>query len=205
MEARSDSYNKPLSDDCASKGESEGYLSHPGNRYHGLVSWCCTMFVRRAEKSPSTRKNKLKLEHYWQSHASLAPWFASQHFDAMAAQENLPRLPRKVVFRVLIIGRANAGKTSILQRICDTTESPVIYSVDSSGTRKQVRSPSKCHLSISSSSQIQLEPSMEVRRAYPCRRWLIVTILLAAWPAQHRGRNYLRKSQWLCFPRLPRI
>jgi len=33
----------------------------------------------------------------------------------------------KVKFRVLIIGRANAGKTSILQRVCDTTESPVIY------------------------------------------------------------------------------
>ncbi|KAI9432349.1 hypothetical protein H4582DRAFT_1108027 [Lactarius indigo] len=32
-----------------------------------------------------------------------------------------------VQFRVLIIGRANAGKTSILQRICDTTESPAIY------------------------------------------------------------------------------
>jgi len=29
-------------------------------------------------------------------------------------------------FLVLIIGRANAGKTSILQRVCDTTESPVI-------------------------------------------------------------------------------
>jgi len=168
MEARSDSYNKPLSDDCASKGESEGYLSHPGNRYHGLVSWCCTMFVRRAEKSPSARKNKL--EHYWQSHASLAPWFASQHFDAMATQQNLPRPPTNLKFRVLIIGRANAGKTSILQRVCDT--SPVIYStsVDSSGTRKRVRSPSWWHLSISSSSQVQLEPSMEVRQAYPCQR-----------------------------------
>ncbi|KAH8991818.1 hypothetical protein EDB86DRAFT_3103684, partial [Lactarius hatsudake] len=31
-----------------------------------------------------------------------------------------------IQFRVLIIGRANAGKTSILQRICETTESPVI-------------------------------------------------------------------------------
>ncbi|KAH9023613.1 hypothetical protein EDB85DRAFT_309695 [Lactarius pseudohatsudake] len=36
------------------------------------------------------------------------------------------RIP-EVQFRVLIIGRANAGKTSILQRICETTESPVIY------------------------------------------------------------------------------
>ncbi|KAH9165327.1 hypothetical protein EDB89DRAFT_1832692, partial [Lactarius sanguifluus] len=30
-------------------------------------------------------------------------------------------------FRVLVIGRANAGKTSVLQRICETTESPIIY------------------------------------------------------------------------------
>ncbi|KAH8986670.1 hypothetical protein EDB86DRAFT_3048667 [Lactarius hatsudake] len=36
------------------------------------------------------------------------------------------RIP-EVQFRVLIIGRANAGKTSILKRICETTESPVIY------------------------------------------------------------------------------
>ena len=36
------------------------------------------------------------------------------------------RLP-KIKFRVLIIGRANAGKTSILQRVCDTSDSPVIY------------------------------------------------------------------------------
>jgi len=36
------------------------------------------------------------------------------------------RIPN-IWFRVLIIGRANAGKTSILQRVCDTTESPVIY------------------------------------------------------------------------------
>jgi GTPase SAR1 family protein len=30
-------------------------------------------------------------------------------------------------FRVLIIGRANAGKTTILQRVCDTIEEPEIY------------------------------------------------------------------------------
>src|SRR6267142_546853 len=65
--------------------------------------------------------------------------FHLTHFDAMGAQDNLPRLPRDIKFRVLIIGRANAGKTSILRRACGTTESPVIYSVDSSGTRKQVR------------------------------------------------------------------
>ena len=45
---------------------------------------------------------------------------------SMDTQQHPRRLP-KVQFRVLIIGRANAGKTSILQRVCDTTESPVIY------------------------------------------------------------------------------
>ena len=30
-------------------------------------------------------------------------------------------------FRILIIGRANAGKTTLLQRVCNTTEDPCIY------------------------------------------------------------------------------
>jgi hypothetical protein len=59
--------------------------------------------------------------------------------SAMATQENLPPLPDNLKFRVLIIGRANAGKTSILKRVCDTTESPETYSVDRSGFRKRVR------------------------------------------------------------------
>src|SRR5882672_5405578 len=33
----------------------------------------------------------------------------------------------KIRFRCLIIGRANAGKTTILQRVCNTTEEPVIF------------------------------------------------------------------------------
>ena len=30
-------------------------------------------------------------------------------------------------FRVLVIGRSNAGKTTLLQRVCNTTELPEIY------------------------------------------------------------------------------
>jgi len=30
-------------------------------------------------------------------------------------------------FRVLIIGRANAGKTTILKKVCQTTDNPRIY------------------------------------------------------------------------------
>ena len=30
-------------------------------------------------------------------------------------------------FRILVIGRANAGKTTLLQRVCNTNEDPCIY------------------------------------------------------------------------------
>ena len=30
-------------------------------------------------------------------------------------------------FRILVIGRANAGKTTLLKRVCNTTEDPYIY------------------------------------------------------------------------------
>ncbi|KAH9006717.1 hypothetical protein EDB84DRAFT_1426295, partial [Lactarius hengduanensis] len=44
----------------------------------------------------------------------------------MDTQQPSRRIPN-IKLRVLIIGRANAGKTSILQRVCDTTDSPIIY------------------------------------------------------------------------------
>ncbi|KAH9059282.1 hypothetical protein EDB87DRAFT_1622016 [Lactarius vividus] len=44
----------------------------------------------------------------------------------MNTQQPPRRIP-EIKFRVLIIGRANSGKTSILQRVCDTTDSPIIY------------------------------------------------------------------------------
>jgi septin family protein len=76
------------------------------------------------------------------------------------AQQNLPRVPSDIKFRVLIIGRANAGKTSILQRVCDTTESPEIYSVDSEGVRTLVRSRLLCHCS---SSDLIVSPDSTTR------------------------------------------
>jgi 50S ribosomal subunit-associated GTPase HflX len=44
-----------------------------------------------------------------------------QRRRARNVQELTPR------FRVLIMGRANAGKTTILQRVCNTTEQPKIF------------------------------------------------------------------------------
>ncbi|KAH8978497.1 hypothetical protein EDB86DRAFT_3248967 [Lactarius hatsudake] len=48
----------------------------------------------------------------------------------------------KIRFRVLIIGRANAGKTSILQRVCDTTNSPIIFRRRGRGGKKVTLDPS---------------------------------------------------------------
>src|SRR6267142_912127 len=116
---------------------------------------------------------------YIQSHAAvptsqhlLQVSFSQQHSIQRMGQATsrndtvLPRVPSDIKFRVLIIGRANAGKTSILQRVCDTTENPEIYSVDSEGERTRVRSSFILVLLISSSHQVQqLGPSQEVQQA----------------------------------------
>jgi len=58
---------------------------------------------------------------------------------AIDSQQILPKVPDDLRFRVLIIGRANAGKTSILQRVCDTTDSPEIYRLGPQGERQRVQ------------------------------------------------------------------
>ncbi|KIJ58646.1 hypothetical protein HYDPIDRAFT_141417 [Hydnomerulius pinastri MD-312] len=47
----------------------------------------------------------------------------------MSAPQDLASRAKKRIsrFRILIIGRANAGKTTILQRVCRSTENPEIY------------------------------------------------------------------------------
>ena len=48
--------------------------------------------------------------------------------DIKIQREQVQRLRNRTRrFRVLIIGRANAGKTTILQRVCNTTEQPKIF------------------------------------------------------------------------------
>ena len=43
------------------------------------------------------------------------------NFDYKGIRDKITR------FRILVIGRRNAGKTTILQRVCNTTEQPEIY------------------------------------------------------------------------------
>ena len=53
----------------------------------------------------------------------------SQGAEDIERQQRRARILRKHTehFRVLIIGRANAGKTTILQRVCNTTEQPKMF------------------------------------------------------------------------------
>ncbi|KIK12360.1 hypothetical protein PISMIDRAFT_689543 [Pisolithus microcarpus 441] len=44
--------------------------------------------------------------------------------DPAKAQEHIDRISR---FRILVMGRANAGKTTILQRVCNTTDQPEVF------------------------------------------------------------------------------
>ena len=75
----------------------------------------------------------------------------------MDTQQPPHRLP-EIKFRVLIIGRANAGKTSILQKVCDTTKSPVIYRGTGGGRKRFCYSADF----VSRLDPIKLDPSIEV-------------------------------------------
>jgi hypothetical protein len=95
---------------------------------------------------------------------------------------NPHRLPPKINFRVLIIGRANAGKTSILQKVCNATDSPVVWRGD-----EEVRSLFIIIAGVVSLlHKVQLEPSMDVGDTSNASLWLFL-ILELAWRAQHPG------------------
>ena len=46
------------------------------------------------------------------------------HLDPVTVRKHFDRIGR---FRILVIGRSNAGKTTLLQRVCNTTELPEVF------------------------------------------------------------------------------
>ena len=46
------------------------------------------------------------------------------HMDPETIRKHFDRIGR---FRILVIGRSNAGKTTLLQRVCNTTELPEVF------------------------------------------------------------------------------
>ncbi|KZP07191.1 GTP-binding protein [Athelia psychrophila] len=86
-------------------------------------------------------KSLRRLNTFSKSRDSTAPFEGAQAPFAQAgsATRSAPALPQEYDadaerirgrcprFRTLIIGRANAGKTTILQKVCGTTKQPVVY------------------------------------------------------------------------------
>ncbi|KZP07201.1 hypothetical protein FIBSPDRAFT_763243, partial [Athelia psychrophila] len=46
-------------------------------------------------------------------------------------------------FRTLVIGRANAGKTTVLQKVCGTTKRPVVYNARGEKVSNSITVPMK--------------------------------------------------------------
>jgi GTPase SAR1 family protein len=111
--------------------------------------------------------------------------------DAEQTRRRIPDIP----FRVLIIGRANAGKTSILLRVCETTESPDVYREG-----EKVRGPSFVSKSDLTANQVQLDPSMDVSNN-GTSLWLPLVITEPARRAHDRRRTGVLQSSGLCFSR----
>ncbi len=105
-----------------------------------------------------------------------------------------------IQFRVLIIGRANAGKTTILQRVCDTTESPIIYR-NIGNTREEVRYSGLVLVLpvLTYTTQVKLDPSMEVGDKRCCPLSSLNSD--SAWRTRNRGRTGVLQPYGLYFSR----
>ncbi len=105
----------------------------------------------------------------------------------------------KIQFRVLIIGRANAGKTTILQSVCDTTKSPTIHR-NRGYTSKKVSHGGLTVLAVSSyTQQVKLDPTTEVSDKRSCLPSPLNSE--SAWRTRNRGRTGVLQTLGLYFPR----
>jgi hypothetical protein len=125
----------------------------------------------------------------------------SNSIALMSTVQTTQRIPN-IQFRVLVLGRANAGKTTILQRVCDTTESPMIYRRGRHGRKEKVRGPHFVCESDPTADQFKLEPSMDVSDNRPSLRLPID--IVPARRAHHRRRTCVLQSYGLRFSRFSR-
>ncbi|KIM38961.1 hypothetical protein M413DRAFT_29553 [Hebeloma cylindrosporum] len=70
------------------------------------------------------------------SPSNVAPTVPTITEEAIVTEKEAAKLRAKYThFRILVIGRANAGKTTLLKRVCNTTEDPVYSKIDPTSQR----------------------------------------------------------------------
>ena len=90
------------------------------------IAFLVGLLGQASSQNPCTSWQQLALVQKWcsheqRSHAVTLPATTMNEGDLYDLRAKYTH------FRVLVIGRANAGKTTLLQRVCNTTEDPCIY------------------------------------------------------------------------------
>ena len=94
---------------------------------------CFTWILRTSETLSSVTRAPAQVSIYGQYHGPYINGMVTDHslgaddmlhMDPKTVREHFDRIGR---FRILVIGRSNAGKTTLLQRVCNTTELPEVF------------------------------------------------------------------------------
>ncbi len=101
-------------------------------------------------------------------------------------------------FRILVIGRANAGKTTLLKRVCNTTDEPCIYDEKSDSLVRFLAWLWK-ELYSNDPTANQLEPTLQVIPVFTVQ-WLNLNI----WPCCYQARDP-RYQTSICLCQQPEI
>ena len=131
----------------------------------------------------------------------LYPPILVTHNDMMSDTDPYDLRSKYTRFRILVIGRANAGKTTLLQRVCNTTEDPCIYDDKKNLVSVHKSKDEFCFLTFSTSLNL------------PQRYFIYYRYLLLFWPyrdlsardtryqsavrIQDQSRFYLPRFTWI--------
>ena len=130
-------------------------------------------------------------QHHWaisifrQMSTSFQPKLTAQQIEKTRAKFKQ--------FRILVIGRANAGKTTILRRVCDTTDDPMIF--DPSGKKVRYSGASSCPILTSMlviSDRVIGSWSISKGKQFDAR----VSILLIIKSSHHSVESMTLRIKW---------
>lgn len=116
-----------------------------------------------------------------------------------ADAENLRRRYNR--FRILIIGRANAGKTTILQKVCGTTKAPVVYNSEGKEVF-DLSAVDAANLTEHSDQAKEAKTANAFSRCIesPCLIRFSILTSSSAWPARYQQRDGVQEQSWLRIP-----